>query len=344
MRTAFISTLSLNNTPRLGVARMQADLARLNQEVVTGRMADVGLNLGAVTERSATLHMDIAALSALATGNGAVGTRLQQTQSALDQLRTNANNFLDDLITAKAAPTSNTIVSAARSALAGFISDANASDGHDYLFSGINSAVSPIAGFDDGARAAVDAAFLAKFGVSQSDPAVASISGGAMADFLDNEFAQLFDDPDWGATWSSASDEVISSRIGLNETVDTSLSANEPAMRKLAAVYTMVGYLAVDGLGSDARNAVLDKAIDLLGSAVDGLTDLGAAIGAVQNRVSDATEQLKVQQSTVEQRVNALEGVDPAEAKVRIDMLSTQIQMSYSLTTKLLQMSILNYV
>ncbi len=252
--------------------------------------------------------------------------------------------FLSDLITAKGTPTTNTIVGAARSALAGFISDANASDGHNYLFGGINSAVPPIADFDDGAHAAVDAAFLAKFGISQDDPAVANISAADMADFLDNEFAQLFDDPDWGTTWSSASDEVISSRIGLNETVDTSVSANEPAMRKLAAVYTMVGYLAVGGLGSDARDAVLNKAIDLLGAAVGGLTDLGAAVGAVQNRVDDATEQLKVQQSTVEQQIDALEGVDPAEAKVRIDSLSTQIEMSYSLTAKLLQMSILNYV
>ncbi len=343
MRTAFISTLSLHNTPRLGVARMQADLVRLNQEVVTGRMADVGLNLGAETGRSVTLHIDVAAFEALATGNGTVSARLKQTQSALDQLRTNASNFLDDLITAKAAPSSDTIVSGARSALAGFISDANASDGHDYLFGGINSGVPPVAGFDDGPHAAVDAAFLAKFGISQDDPAVANIDGADMADFLDNEFAQLFDDPDWGTTWSSASDEVISSHIGLSETVDTSVSANEPAIRKLAEVCTMVGYLAVDGLGSDARKAVLDKAISILGTAVDGLVDLGAAIGAVQNRVSDATERLKVQQATVEERVNALEGVDPAEAKVRIDTLSTQIEMSYSLTAKLLQMSILNY-
>ena len=33
----------------------------------------------------------------------------------------------------------------------------------------------------------------------------------------------------------------------------------------------------------------------------------------------------------------------PAEAKVKIDTLTTQIEMSYSLTAKLLQMSLLNY-
>ena len=37
-------------------------------------------------------------------------------------------------------------------------------------------------------------------------------------------------------------------------------------------------------------------------------------------------------------------GVDPAEAKVKIDTLTTQLEMSYSLTAKLLQLSIINYV
>jgi flagellar hook-associated protein 3 FlgL len=105
----------------------------------------------------------------------------------------------------------------------------------------------------------------------------------------------------------------------------------------------MVGYLAVDGLGAEARSAVLDKAISMLGTAVDGLVELQASIGAVENRLGDATERLTAQQATLASRIDALEGVDPAEAKVRIDTLTLQIEMSYSLTAKLLQMSILNY-
>ena len=99
----------------------------------------------------------------------------------------------------------------------------------------------PIAQYDAGPGAAVDAAFLAKFGFAQDDPAAANIDGATMSDFLDNEFAQLFADPDWGTTWSSASDQTITSRITPTETATTSVSANEPAMRKLAEVYTMVG-------------------------------------------------------------------------------------------------------
>jgi flagellar hook-associated protein 3 FlgL len=52
---------------------------------------------------------------------------------------------------------------------------------------------------------------------------------------------------------------------------------------------------------------------------------------------------LTVQGDILETRIGALEGVDPMEAKVRIDTLTTQIEMSYALTVRFLEMSILNY-
>ena len=90
MRTSSISTASLVGTPRLNISRMQNDLVRLNQEVVTSRMADVGLTLGARTSQSVSLHIDSDALSALMDSNSTVSARLQQQQSALDTMRSGA--------------------------------------------------------------------------------------------------------------------------------------------------------------------------------------------------------------------------------------------------------------
>ncbi len=344
MRTTFVSTASLLNTPRYGIQRMQSDLVRLNQEVVTGRMSDIGLNLGADTGRSLTLHIDTQALDALTTSNNVVATRLQQTQTTLDKLRGDGDSFIQQLTAARADPTSGARLQAlAGSALGAFISDANASDGHSYLFGGINSATPPIADYDASAKAALDAAFQTKFGMTPDDPAVSTIDAGDMADFLDNEFSALFDDPAWGTDWSSASDQTISNRISPTETVTTSVSANDPAMRKLAMVYTMVAKLGTGNLSEAARNAVIDKAIGIAGQAVDGITSVQAELGAAQDRVSAANDRLSQQKDILQTGIGTLEGVDATEAKVRIDMLSTQIEMSYSLTAKLLQMSILNY-
>jgi flagellar hook-associated protein 3 FlgL len=341
VRATFISTYTMWNLPRSNVLRMQSELAHLNQEISTGRMADVGLELGAGSAQAARLHIDVAAFDAVVKSNQLTSTRLEQTTAALDALTANANAFLEELVVARAA--NAPLAARASSALSVFISQANASDGNLYLFAGINSAVAPIADYDVAAKAAVDAAFLAKFGVSQSDPTVDQIDAVDMADFIDNEFADLFADPDWGTTWSSASDQVMRSRISTAQTLETSISANEPAMRKLAMVYTMVSELGIDGLAEDTRGAILDKAVGMLSEAFSGLTVLGMDIGVKQNRVNDATERLQIQQSIVEQRVAVLEGVDPLEAKVKLDTLTTQIEMSYSLTARLLRLSILNY-
>jgi flagellar hook-associated protein 3 FlgL len=344
VRTTFISTASLLNTPRVGIARMQADLVRLNREVISGRLADVGLNLGAETGQSVTLHVDTQSLAALVRSNATVTTRLEQTQTALDQLRKGANTFLQQLVSNVDSQGSPAVIKQfAGSALAGFIGQANASDGHSYLFGGINSAVAPLSAYADGPQAAVDAAFLAKFGVAQNDPLASGISGADMADFLANEFAALFDDPQWGTTWSSAANEPVRGRISQTETIDTTVSANQPAMRKLAMVYTMVANLGIDQLGAEARQVVLDKAIDVLGDAEADLIAVQVGVGTAQNQVREATERLTLQQEILERRIAVLEGVDPAEAKVKIDTLTTQIEMSYSLTARLLRMSMLNY-
>ncbi len=343
MRTSGISTASLVGTPRLNISRMQSNLVRLNQEVVTSRMADVGLTLGARTAQSVSLHIDKAALSDLIDGNGAISARMQQQQSALDTLRSGADDFLQTLIGAQTSGGSDIVAQSARSALASFTQTVNVSDGRNYLFGGINSGTAPVAQYDDGPGAAVEAAFVAEFGFPPDDPAAAGITGAAMSDFLDNAFGDLFADPAWGATWSSASDQAVSNRIDTTTTVSTSVSANEPAMRKLAEAYTMVGYLGFDGLGSEAQQAILAKANTLVGSGDDGLIEIQGSLGGVENQVTDATERLKTQQSILETHIGSLEGVDAAAAKVEIDTLTTQIEMSYSLTAKLLQMSLLNY-
>ena len=343
MRASFISTASLVGAPRIGVARMQQELVRLNQEVVTSRMADVGLTLGARTAQSVSLHVDSKAIGSLIGSNGTIAAHLAQQQSALDTMRSGADDFMQELISGQTSGGDGNLVRAARLALASFTQAVNVSDGHDYLFSGINVSTAPLADYDSGPGTAVTAAFTVKFGFAPDDAAAAGITGTEMSDFLDNEFDALFADPAWGATWSSASDQVVTSRIDTATTVATSVSANEPAMRKLAEAYTLVGYLGYDGLSADAQAAILAKAKSLVGDGNDRLVDIQGSLGGVQNRVTEATERLETQQSILATHIDSLEGVDAAEAKVKIDMLTTQIEMSYSLTARLLQMSLLNY-
>jgi flagellar hook-associated protein 3 FlgL len=105
----------------------------------------------------------------------------------------------------------------------------------------------------------------------------------------------------------------------------------------------MVAELGVAGLGAEAREAVLAKATQTIGDALTDLTAIQTRLGTAQGRVEAANGRMRQEQDVLERRLAALEGADPIEAKVRIDTLSTQIEMSYSLTSRLLRLSIMNY-
>lgn len=340
-----MSTLVLHQTPMNTTARIQSDLTRLNKEVSTGRMADVGLSLGASTGRAMSLHIDHDALAAFTASNATVGQRLSQTDNALTSLTSGASSFVNALISARASSNNTaTLDGAAADAMSGFQSLMNTASNGDYIFGGINSGTPPLADFNSGPKAAIVAAFTAKFGFPPTDPQAASIDATSMNDFLDNEFAGLFNDTNWSSTWSSASDQVLQSRISPGETIDSSVSANDPAFRKLAMAYAMVAAIGTANLGDAAREALIDKATTTVTDAQGALTAVQAGVGTAENRLKAANDRISTQQDILATRIDNLEGVDPAEAKVKIDTLTTQLEMSYSLTARLLQLSIINYV
>ena len=204
-----------------------------------------------------------------------------------------------------------------------------------------------MADYSGAPKLTVDAAFAAKFGLPavdpQASPLVAAITPTDMADFLDNEFAALFGDAGWQADWSSASDQNIASRISTTERIETSANANEQPVRQIARAYAMISELGAGALRSDTLQVVLDRASTLLGAAISGSTEIETRLGTAEERVKAANERMTRQKDIVELRIDGLEGVDPAEAKARIDVLTAQIQMSYALTTQVLHLSILNY-
>ena len=84
--------------------------------------------------------------------------------------------------------------------------------------------------------------------------------------------------------------------------------------------------------------------MSLLGRASGGLVAIQADLGRVQARITDANTRMDAQKALLSSEITWLEAVDPAEAKSRVDGLTTQIQMSYSLTAQLRQLSLVAYI
>lgn len=348
MKTTFISTYSLLNSPRTSLVRMQADAARHNQEIATGRHADVGLTLGGRTSQAVSLRAEHDNLTAMIDANSRTKTRLDVTVEALGNIREMADEFQAELLSVPHAQRGSEVIrNAARDKLAALLGSLNSAVDGQFLFGGTNSGATPINDYAAGSpsKNALDAAFLAEFGITQDDPAVANIPAADMAAFLDNAFSDLFFvDANWQAGWSNASDNTQRSRISQSETLTSSVSANEAALRQLAAAYTMVFDLGSDKLNTEALQVVIDKATELMGGAIAQIIDIEAQMGVAQNRIETANTNMEAQKKILATRVGKLEDVDPAEAKVRLDAVLTQIEMSYSLTVRLQSLSLLRYL
>lgn len=344
MRTTLVSTFNLLNTPRTGINRMQAGLSRLSTEIATGRHADIGMALGSGVSRSIELRRISAGLTSMIDGNATVVARISLTETTLARVGDDADSFLQSLVSISDSPNATAVVSLkAKAGLDSVIDALNVSDGRRFLFGGINSAVRPINSMDFGPAAAIDTAFQTRFGFPPGDPLAAGIPAADMADFLDNEFAALFADPNWGAIWSNASSEAVQSRISGNEMITSSVSANQAAFRNLLQAFAMVGQLGVGTLNSEALGEIVNKASAMVGQSISDVTALRAGLGTIESRAQAASDRMARERDVIDLRTSALESVDPYEAKVRFDQLSTQIEMSYALTVRLSSLSILNY-
>ncbi len=349
MMSNSISTLAWTSPARSALPRLQTDISRASVELSTGTKADIGLALGAGVGESLGLSVARARIDAQIQSNAFATGILGRAQTVLGQISDQANGFLKDLLAGQSGNANGAILAAqGRAALATFTASLNTSDGQRYLFGGINSARTPMADYAAGPKAAVDAAFATAFGLDpadpQGDPRVGSIAADDMARFLDTTFADLFADPAWGDSWSAASSQPLTAGISQDSRVRISASANAAPLRQLAMAFTMVGELGTASLSDAARKVVMEKATAVLGEAVSGVTALGADLGVSQQRVTAANAALSQAASLTDRRLNTLVGVDPAEAKTRLDTLTTQLQMSYATTARIMQLSIMNYV
>jgi flagellar hook-associated protein 3 FlgL len=348
MKATSVSSAALSNAMRYSQMRMQSDLVKAQKEASTGTVADIGLALGGRTAQAVTFSRDLDRLNVIIDSNALVAARLSSTQKSLGQLSSVAQDFLSSLTSAASGDSSSILTqSAGKAAMQQLTSILNTSVNGEYLFAGTNTDVKPVDDFTAAgspAKAAFDASFLTHFGFTQNDPAAANITAAQMDSFITSDVEPQFLGSGWQGTWSNATDQQIVSRIALNETTQTSVSANDDGIQKLAMAAAMVTGLLSSNISQAAKNSVINRSETLVGEALAGLGQLQSETGIVQKRVSDASDRMTTQVDLFERHIVDLEGVDPTEAATRVADLTTHIETSFALTARLQQLSLLNYL
>lgn len=351
MKTTYISTQAASTASRLSILKMQTELAKNTKELSSGRWADVGLELGNKTGRTISLRQDYQRLDAIRDTNGLVASRLDTSQAALDGVLKNAQDFAASLIAVRSGNVgSEVIADDAKNNLQSLIASLNTSINGEYLFAGINTDVRPVTDYYSTPASTTKTAFdteLANYCTSVGAASPADLSASDLDTFIDVNLTNMFDATSWSdptTGWSSASSQNVKSRISTSELIETSTNANEPAFRKLAMAYTMVSELADKGLTEKTYQSLVDKAAQVIGNATVDLTVVKARLGTAQERVSNANSRIEAQMDILNRNINDFEQVDPIETQTRISALETQLDMAFSLTSRMQQLSLLNYL
>ena len=156
--------------------------------------------------------------------------------------------------------------------------------------------------------------------------------------------APLFDGVAWNTNISSASDDEITVRIGLEETTTASVSANEKPFRDLMFATVIASEFFDGNIGEQGQSAAAKKALELVGASGSGFANMQGELGFQTNRIKQATDRINVQIDELTVHSDKLVEVDPYEAATRLNSLVTQIETSYTLTGRIQQLSLLNYL
>lgn len=346
MKASNISSLSVSLALRNTTARMQAMLPRLQQELVTSKHYDNGLALGSQNRKLVSFKNDIDHMQRLIDTNSAASTRLEMTQDSMGRMNSLASELMNAIGIVMGHDGQRSAVKlSASNVLAEMTSILNTQAGGEFIFAGLNASQKPIQDYATGpAKAAFDAAFSTYFGFTKNDPAAAAITQADMQNFLTTQIEPMFTGPAWNTNVSSATDDVMVSRISPEVTAKTSVSANEQPFRQLMLASVVASELYDSNVGGGALDAVSEFTLSKAGSSAGGLTELQGRAGLVEERLTRANDGLKSQKSLFETFASDMESIDPYQTSIELNSLLTQIETSFSITSRIKNLSIMQYL
>jgi flagellar hook-associated protein 3 FlgL len=365
MKTSFISSQAMQNSMRTTILKAQLETTKLQTELTTGRHSDLGVTLGANTARSLDLRRDVNRIDSIILVNSIATQRLEASQAALDSMAKAAAEIQLVLTSnsSSAEPTLSTVRNTISNALNNFTSFANTSVNGEFLFSGINTDIKPVEDYNEPGnplKAAYDLEL--DYFMANQVPPVGSFTGLSKTqvdEFLtvmEGKFngTSLTTSPPhavadagqdfWTTFGSNSSDINMSSRISQNEVIETSTNSNSIGMRSFFMTAITAMTFLVDSVDDQTREMVAHRSITSINLAISGVNQQQSKLGLSESRVSKANDALSAQKKIIDTHLIDIEGIDQYEVKTRLDMLLQQIEIAYSLTSRLQKMSLVNYL
>ena len=329
------------------------ELNNRQNEISSGRKSDLSLNLGAEIRRGMNVHSLLNSYNAYLKNNLIIQSRLQFTQTTLSDIFDNADKFKSSLMLAQNdARGQNIIEMQATNALGLFISSLNNSIDNKYIFGGEKTNIPPINGFFvqpiSAAKSAIDAAFSSAppdgFGFPQTSLLVSTITPQQLDNFINGSLAELFSANEWTVSWSNASVKSLKNMISPKQKIDTSITVNDPALRKIAMAYVIGSSLGAENMNARTYQTLARKAVEILDEGLKLLNSSRTRIGVMQQTLELSNSSLEKQTHILEMQINGMESIDQTEIATRTAGLLTRIEATMTLTSRISALSLARYI
>lgn len=322
--------LSLRNT-----GSIKSDMARLGQELSTGRVANLADHLNGDTRQFQGISHSLEVLDAYKKTANETAIELDHTQVSLNRLEGIRGQLTGSLLLVSADSSSVQIKQAAAAAKLSFgdmISTINATFAGKHVLSGSNVDKPPLARTD-----------------LMIDDIVSQIGSSTQISDIVAAVEAWFENPTGGffaLGYQGDLGPIQSRNLSNNHSVSSGIRADDAAIRgmlkgaALAAILpALQGNISLQDQGRILQQAGLNSL-----EAAEGSALLQSTVGSLQETVGTAITEISSESTSMSILYNDLSASDSFETATKLDAIQTQLETHFAVTGRLSRLSLLEYI
>ncbi len=313
---------------------LKQDMMRLTEELSTGKVADIRSVLAGNYSYLTDLERKMTALQGYQVATSEATVFGQTVQLALGRYQETGEKLANSLIASSGSAVGSQATDTAteaRTTVAILISTLNTKAAGRSIFGGTAT--------DRPATASADALLTAL---------KSALAGAATPNDMRQAAEDWFNDPSGfdSTIYQGGSGPLNPIRLSDTEAVSFDMRAVEPGLKDMLR-FASLAALADDpafGLDAQQKASVFAEAGTSLLGARDGIISLRARTGFVEGQIDNVATRNAVERTSAEYEKGALLQVDPYDAATKLEEVQFQLQSLYSVTVRMSQLSLVNFL
>lgn len=348
----------MNYQLRSHVSQTSMELQQAGEELSTGRRSDMFGDLGPRAAVAIIMRGREENTEAYQVSNEVLENKLQAMLDTTEAMRDTIDGVMQTVLLNTSRPGTGVteLQDQARSALESLISNLNTAFNGDYLFAGTSSNAAPMTRWGE---VNADTGYSPESAIAEivgSGPTTVAEVNSMIAD-LDALFDSAYSsnpDLNYESTFYTGTPELdefgdpnnrVAGRIDVGQQLEYGVQANDEAFRQTIKGLAMLSAVDVSQISDmDVYEAWMAEVTEEIGMGQQGVLEVSTDIGFDQQLIEKAQEKLSDLSIVQTTQIGLYENIDTYEVTTRLTSLETQLQASYSVSSRLSQLTILNWI